>query len=315
MKEELRKIPANFHEFRRIQKRTMDVGSDVEMTYHPDEMLDNPPEDVTLEMLMAAQTHIGHNTSLWKPANARYIEGARAGVHIISLETTASHLRRAARVVEEVAYRGGTILFVGTRRGQMPIVVRSAEIAGACHLFQKWMPGTITNRDVMLRAGRLRMVDLNDNDVPAFDEHLQICRPVQPDLVICLNPLENYPMLAECGLALVPTIGIIDTDADPTWVTYQIPANDDSLRSVTLISAALAAAGRRGQGRRRAAAQDGIITWETPKEQANYMKRQEQLRKKEEKARGIAGSEGQEAEDDAFLEHLSQAAMRKTRDS
>jgi len=176
---------------------------------------------------MAAQAHMGHNTANWNPANARYIHGEREGIHIISLETTAVHLRRAARVVEEVAYHGGLILFVGTRPGQMPIVVRTAELAGACHLFQKWTPGTITNRDTLLASGLLQIVDEKDRPVNGFEKHLMDRRPVMPDLVVCLNPLENYTLLHECGMATIPTIGIIDTDANPTWVTYQIPANDD----------------------------------------------------------------------------------------
>lgn len=170
---------------------------------------------------------MGHNKASWNPANGRYIFGERDGIHIISLETTQTHLRRAARVVEEVAYHGGLILLAGTRPGQMPIVVRMAELAGACHLFQKWTPGTITNRDTLLAGGVLQIVDEKDRPLPGFEKHLMERRPVIPDLVICLNPLENYTLLKECGMANIPTIGIIDTDADPTWVTYQIPANDD----------------------------------------------------------------------------------------
>jgi small subunit ribosomal protein S2 len=212
-----------------LQKQTKTLGSRVEVRYTPGQVLANPPhpKDVTLELLMAAQTHMGHHSSLWNPANSRYIYGVRAGIHIISLETTAAHLRRAARVVEEVAYRGGLILFVGTRRGQTEIVVRAAELAGACHLFNKWTPGTITNRDQILAGAELRVVDELDRPLKGFETHLNDRRPVVPDLVVCLNPLENYTMLHECGLANVPTIGVIDTDADPSWVTYTIPANDD----------------------------------------------------------------------------------------
>ncbi len=226
-KAEVKKIPENFHNYNRIKNLTSKIGSRLEVPYRPDTMLHNPPDEVTLEMLMAAQTHMGHNTSLWNPANSRYIEGIRAGIHIISLETTAAHLRRAARVVEEVAFHGGLILFVGTRRGQKDIVVKAAELASGCHMYQKWTPGTITNRDQILRSAKLRVVDELDRDVTSFDTSQLDCRPIIPDLVVCLNPLENYPLLHECGLATVPTIGLIDTDADPTWVTYQIPANDD----------------------------------------------------------------------------------------
>ena len=224
---ELAQIPGNYLEYTHQREATRTLGSRVESRYHPDQALIDPPADASLEMLMAAQVHMGHHISQWNPANQRYIYGARAGIHIISLESTATHLRRAARVVEEVAYYGGLILFVGTRKGHMQIVERAAQLAKGCHLFHKWTPGAITNRDVILASGELQIVDERDQPLEGFDKHLRDRRPVVPDLVVCLNPLENYPLLHECGLANIPTIGVIDTDADPTWVTYQIPANDD----------------------------------------------------------------------------------------
>ncbi|KAK3377065.1 ribosomal protein S2, flavodoxin-like domain-containing protein [Lasiosphaeria ovina] len=279
---QFKNMPGEFRELRHLEKRTKSLGSEIVLdAYVPDESLKNPPDDASLEMLMASQAHMGHNTSSWNPANSRYIYGVRAGIHIISLESIASHLRRAARVVEEVAYRGGLILFVGTRRGHMPVVVRAAELAGACHLFEKWTPGTITNRDQILASAPLLMVNHQDDPLNGFVEHLQDRRPLVPDLVVCLNPLENYTLLYECGLASVPTIGIIDTDADPTCVTYQIPANDDSLRAVSLIAAVLGRAGQRGQKRRREAAAEGIVTWETPDEDQRFIDRKIYLDEKE----------------------------------
>jgi ribosomal protein S2 len=227
IKAEMMRTPADYKAYVRTQQATKRLGSRFELDYDPDGVFKNPPDDVTLEMLMVAQTHMGHNKALWNPGNSRYIEGVREGIHIISLETTAAHLRRAARVVEQVSYHGGLVLFVGTRRGHKNIVVQSAEMAGACHLWQRWTPGTITNRDQILRGSDIRVVDELDRDVPQLNTHNINLRPLAPDLVVCLNPIDNWPMLYECGLSTIPTIGIIDTDADPTWVTYQIPANDD----------------------------------------------------------------------------------------
>lgn len=216
-------------EFKRVQSETQKLGTDLVKKYRPAQMIRDPPnpEDVTLELLMASQTHMGHNTSAWNPANSRYIYGVREGIHIISLEQTAAHLRRAARVVEEVAYRGGIILYVGTRPGQMEIVTRAAQKAGGYHIFTKWAPGSITNRDVMLRGHDTKVVNEKDKPLDDFENYTSGSRPLVPDLVVCLNPQENYTMLYECGLKTVPTIGVIDTDTDPTWVTYTIPANDD----------------------------------------------------------------------------------------
>jgi small subunit ribosomal protein S2 len=176
---------------------------------------------------MASQSHLGHSTSLWNPMNQRYIFGVRQGVHIISLEVTAAHLRRAAKVVEGVAYHGGLILFIGTRAGHAPSVVKAASMAKGCHLFEKWIPGTITNGDQILHKCGIKAVDKDDERLDGFDEKIADWKALKPDLVVCLNPLENYILLHECGANNIPTIGVIDTDADPTWVTYPIPANDD----------------------------------------------------------------------------------------
>ena len=189
----------------------------------------NPPRpsDVTLELLLASQSHLGHATSLWNPANSRYIFGIRDGIHIISLEATAAYLRRAAKVVTAVAERGGLILFAGTRSGQDRCVVKAAKLAGGCHLFERWIPGSITNGLQILGRCKLKVVDEFDNDMEGFDQQLIERESLKPDLVVCLNPLENWVLLHECALNNIPTIGIIDTDANPTWVTYPIPANDD----------------------------------------------------------------------------------------
>jgi small subunit ribosomal protein S2 len=215
-----------------VRRTTGTLGSDIAPFYEPRKLVTQPltPKDVTLELLLASQTHMGHATSLWNPANQRYIYGIRNGIHIISLEATAAHLRRAAKVVEGVARSGGLILFIGTRPGQVRAVVKAAKMSKGCHLFERWIPGTITNGDQILGTGGVKVVDQKDEKVelPGLAERVAEQRALRPDLVVCLNPLENYIALRECGIEGIPTIGIIDTDADPTWVTYPIPANDDS---------------------------------------------------------------------------------------
>lgn len=106
------------------------------------------------------------------------------------------------------------------------------------------------------------MVDEFDRPIPGFEEQLLERPSIKPDLVVCLNPLENWVMLHECGLHGIPTIGVIDTDANPTWVTYPIPANDDSLRCVQLIAGVLGRAGEEGQRRRQARAKNGEVTYQ-----------------------------------------------------
>ncbi|KAJ5679070.1 37S ribosomal protein mrp4 [Penicillium macrosclerotiorum] len=239
------------------------LGSSVKESYDPEDVIRNPPKpsDITLEMLLAAGTHLGHSTSRWNPQNSRYIFGIREGVHVISLDVTAAYLRRAAKVVEEVAARGGIILFAGTRKGQKRAVVRAAELAGGYHIFERWIPGSLTNGQQILGHCETKVVNAMDEDLPQFKADLADRPVVKPDLVVCLNPLENVVLLHECGLNNVPTIGIIDTDADPTRVTYPIPANDDTLRGTCLIAGVLGRAGQAGQQRRLQAAREGKTTY------------------------------------------------------
>ena len=153
------------------------------------------------------------------------------------------------------------MLFVGTRRGQDRCVIKAAQLSGGCHLFERWIPGSITNGQQILGECRNKVVDEHDNEIGGYDDELSDHPALKPDLVVCLNPLENWVMLHECGLNNIPTIGIIDTDADPTWVTYPIPANDDSLRCVQVIAGVLGRAGEEGKMKRKAKAKEGVITY------------------------------------------------------
>jgi small subunit ribosomal protein S2 len=215
-------------------------------------------------MLLACGAHLGHKPSLWHPGNSQYIFGTRDNIHILSLEAIAAHLRRAARVVEGVALRGGLILFAGTRKKLMDTTVRAAELVGGCHVFRKWKPGTLTNGEHLLNRSTAKVVNERDEDVPGFEEQLKQRAIIKPDLVICLNPRENEVLLNECGILMIPTIGIIDTNTDPSLVTYPVPANDDSLRCVQTIAMALARAGQAGNEARVELGRRGKVTYNRP---------------------------------------------------
>ncbi|KAK2870561.1 hypothetical protein FQN49_003090 [Arthroderma sp. PD_2] len=233
------------------KNRFNQLGSEIKGAYRPERLITNPPKasEITLELLLASQSHIGHSTSLWNPGNSGYIHGIREGVHIISLDATAAYLRRAAKIVQEVARVGGLILFVGTRKGHKRAVVRAAELAQGCHVFDRWIPGSLTNSLQILNKCEVKLVDAADREVEdeSFQQNDPSRAPLKPDLVVCFNPLENEPLLQECASMTIPTIGVIDTDADPSRVTYPIPANDDSPRCISVIAGVLGRAGEDGQ--------------------------------------------------------------------
>ncbi|PKY04154.1 ribosomal protein S2 [Aspergillus campestris IBT 28561] len=259
------KSPAHqtFIEKQTQKNRYLGLGSQVKDAYLPEALYRSPPHPrhISLELLLANQTHLGHSTSRWNPQNSSYIFGIRDGIHIISLDATAAYLRRAAKVVEEVSYRAGLILFVGTRPGQKRAVVRAAELAGAYHVFERWIPGSLTNGQQILGHCETMVVNPFDEELPQYKETLVDRPSLKPDLVICLNPIENEVLLHECGLNNIPTIGVIDTDANPTCVTYPIPSNDDSLRATALIAGILGRAAEAGRDRRMEQAKNKNLTF------------------------------------------------------
>lgn len=251
----------------RGKKKAGRIGTSLTQVYNPNDLLSSPPRaaELTLPMILANQAHLGHHTALWHPSNSRYIFGIRHNIHIISLDVIFAHLRRAAKVTQEIARRGGLILFVGTRPGFTDIVINSARRANAYHIFSRWVPGTLTNGQQILEHCATKVVNIHDQVLPehtrqlteAMHSPLTTSSPnssppsvLKPDLVIVLNCPENQVCLHECGLHNVPTIGIVDTDVNPSWVTYPVPANDDSLRSVALVAGVLSRAAEDGQRQR-----------------------------------------------------------------
>jgi small subunit ribosomal protein S2 len=164
------------------------------------------------------------------PNFSPYAYGVRAGATIIDLDHTVPLLRRAAQLVRAVAFVGGQILFIGTRPDLRQVVKTSATRLGkqGYYISDRWIPGTLTNTS-----------ELYSPEIAA--ETLAV-----PDLVVFLNPLANLTAIRECALSHVPTIGIIDSDADPRIVMYPIPANDESTQTAELIAGILSIAGREG---------------------------------------------------------------------
>jgi ribosomal protein S2 len=134
------------------------MTSDYIARYSPYRDLRAPvrPRNVTIEQLLAAGCHIGHNKSSCQPAMKPFIAGLLDKTHIINLDYTLAHLRRACTIIREVTFRHGVILIIGTRKGHKPILVSATERMGGSILFRKWIPGTVTNGNNVLYRGHLK---------------------------------------------------------------------------------------------------------------------------------------------------------------
>ncbi|GMM32809.1 mitochondrial 37S ribosomal protein [Saccharomycopsis crataegensis] len=228
------------------------LGSKTQDTYRPFADLAHPVnyKELTIEKLMASGAHLGHSTALFRASTQPYIYGEYRGIHIIDLEKTLSHLKRASKVIEGIAEKGGVILFLGTREGQQRAVESAARRCKGYYVSHKWIPGTITNSTEISKNWTRREVDLKDEATGRELTEHENSTNIKPDLIVFLNPTENRTALKEAADARVPTVGIIDTDSEPSLVTYPIPANDDSVRAINLICGVLGKAAQIGRERR-----------------------------------------------------------------
>ncbi|KZT59823.1 ribosomal protein S2 [Calocera cornea HHB12733] len=221
---------------RRKQLRAMfePLGSSQnrENTFQAFHSLNRPvsSSELTLSALMAAGAHLGAHRSRSRPTFLPYVYGRRANIDIIDLDQTLAMFRRAANFLRLLTTKGGTVLWVGT---EVDMVKRAAKKASdrvgvhSFHISDKWMRGIFTNASALIGP------EVREGDY-------------LPDAAVFLNPRMNLGALRECHGAMVPTIGIIDSDTDPRIVTYAIPANDESPRAVELISGVLSVAAREG---------------------------------------------------------------------
>ncbi|CAI4063805.1 hypothetical protein N7582_002506 [Saccharomyces uvarum] len=227
---------------------TAKLGSAISKVYFPHKDIFYPPlpEAITVENLLSAGVHLGQSTSLWRSSTQSYVYGEYKGVHIIDLNQTLSCLKRAAKVVEGVSESGGIILFLGTRKGQKRGLEEAAKKTHGYYVSTRWIPGTLTNSTEISGIWEKQEIDSHDTPTQRALSPNETSKQVKPDLLVVLNPTENRNALLEAIKSRVPTIAIIDTDSEPSLVTYPIPGNDDSLRSVNLLLGVLARAGQRG---------------------------------------------------------------------
>jgi small subunit ribosomal protein S2 len=231
----------------------------------------DPAQPLGVRELFEAGVHFGHQTKRWNPKMRPFIYGARSGIHIVDLDQTARLFKRAFDFVSDTVSRGGSVLFVGTKRQAQEIVQEEARRAGMFFVTNRWLGGTLTNfRTIKGGLDRLRTLERMRED--GTHEQLPKKEVVQlekerarlekyigglkgmgqlPQAIFVIDPAQESIAISEARKLRVPIVAITDTNCDPDLVDYLIPGNDDAIRSVRLITSAIADACVYGLARRR----------------------------------------------------------------
>jgi small subunit ribosomal protein S2 len=213
--------------------------------------------DVDIKKLLEAGAHFGHKTSRWHPKMAPYIHSKRDGGHIIDLTKTVEGLEIALGFITETAAAGKQVLFVGTKRQAQDIVRQAAESTGMPFVTERWLGGMLTNAPTM--NSRIRHLkdleskmdsgELNNKysklEVQRFQEEIDSMNKiyggiknlaVRPGAVFIIDIVDDSNALKEARKLGLPVVALVDTNADPSLVTYPIPANDDAIKTIQLMT-------------------------------------------------------------------------------
>lgn len=221
---------------------------------------------VSMKDLLEAGVHFGHRTRRWNPKMRPYIFTERSGIHIIDLQQTMQRLNEYANMIREISAKGGTILFVGTKRQAQATVQQEADRCGMPYINQRWLGGTLTNWvtikqriDYLLQLER--RFDAGEYRTLSKKEQLGIQREIEklnrrigglktmrrlPDLIFIVDINTEDLAVMEANKLKIATIAMVDTNSNPDQVEYVIPSNDDAIRSVKLIVSAIADAVEEG---------------------------------------------------------------------
>ncbi len=209
--------------------------------------------DFTMRQLLEAGVHFGHHTRRWNPRMASYLYGVRNQVHIIDLQQTVPMLDRALRAVRDVTAAGGRVLFVGTKRAAAEHVADAAKRCGQYYINHRWLGGTLTNwKTITGSIKRLRQIEEmlgNQTQGLTKKEVLDITRDQEklerslggikemgglPDILFIIDTNQEKLAVEEANKLHIPVVAVLDSNSDPTGVTFPIPGNDDAIRAITL---------------------------------------------------------------------------------
>jgi small subunit ribosomal protein S2 len=212
--------------------------------------------EVDIKKLLEAGAHFGHKTERWHPKMAPYIHSKRAGIHIIDLTKTVSSLQIALDFLNKTASDGKQILFVGTKRQAQSIIREAAETTGMPYVTERWLGGMLTNWSTI--GGRVKHLQELENrmasgelankynklEVQRYQEEIDQLNVLyggvkelnkKPGAIFVADILHDANAVKEAKKLGIPIVAIVDTNGDPTLVTYPIPANDDAIKTIQLI--------------------------------------------------------------------------------
>lgn len=211
--------------------------------------------DVEMKELLEAGVHFGHQTRRWNPKMKRFIFGKRNGIYIIDLLKTQALLREAAEFASLLGREGRRVLFVGTKRQAQEVVTEEAVRAGQFYVTHRWLGGTLTNfvtvrgsverleeieewlgdeEKALLKKERLRLQRERDRLARNLDGIRAMTE--LPDAIFIVDPRTESIAVAEAIKLGIPIIAIVDTNCDPELIDYIVPGNDDSIRTVRLLT-------------------------------------------------------------------------------
>jgi len=213
---------------------------------------------IKFEDLLGTGAHFGHVTRKWNPNFKPYVLMEKNGIHIINLEETIRCLEKATNFISSKSKKGGVFLFVGTKKQARDIVQQEADRCSMFYVVERWLGGTLTNFSTIKKSiKRLHMLEkegsliyenqtkkevqmLNRERIKLSDQHRGIKDMRRlPDAVIIVDTKLESTAVAESRRLGIPIIAIVDSNTDPSLIDYPIPANDDSIRTIQLIMAAL----------------------------------------------------------------------------
>ncbi|MEI4788901.1 30S ribosomal protein S2 [Bacillus sp. FJAT-53060] len=215
---------------------------------------------ISMKQLLEAGVHFGHQTRRWNPKMKRYIFTERNGIYIIDLQKTVKKVEEAYNFTKNLAADGGKILFVGTKKQAQDSVKEEAIRSGMFYVNQRWLGGTLTNFEtIQKRIKRLKDIEkMQENgtfEVLPKKEVVQLKKELErlekflggikdmkslPDALFIIDPRKERIAVAEARKLNIPIIGIVDTNCDPDEIDVVIPANDDAIRAVKLLTAKMA---------------------------------------------------------------------------